>query len=52
MKKNVGGLDRVVRIVLGIAGIVIGLVVSMATWGEVVLVVVGAILVVTAFVSF
>ncbi len=52
MKCNVGGIDRITRIVAGIVLLVVGLVAPIgATW-QIVALVVAAIALVTAFVRF
>lgn len=52
MKKNVGGVDKVLRIVMGLVLVVIGLVVNMSTGPRIGVFVVAAIALVTAFTGF
>ena len=52
MKSNVGGADRTVRIVVGIALLLVGLVAPLEMTWRIVAVVIAAIALVTAFVRF
>lgn len=52
MMKNVGGVDKVLRIVMGLVLIVIGLVVNMSTGPRIGVFVVAGIALVTAFTGF
>lgn len=52
MNCNVGGADRIVRVLVGIALLVIGFVVPMSGAWQVAAFVVGAVLLVTALVRF
>ncbi len=52
MTANVGNTDRIIRIVLGVLAAVIAFVVGPTSVGGIVLLVVAAILILTAFVSF
>ncbi len=52
MKCNVGGIDRTVRIVLGIVLLVAGLTAPISTVWQIVALVVAAIAFITAFVRF
>ncbi len=51
MKANVGGMDRVIRAILGIVLLAVGIFAVAGTW-QWVSIVVGAILVLTSLVSF
>ena len=52
MKCNVGGMDRNIRIVVGITLLLVGVIVPMGTMWQIVVLVVAAIALVTAFVNF
>jgi hypothetical protein len=52
MKRNVGGLDRTVRIVLGIVLLIVGLLAPIEMLWRVVALVIAAIALVTAFLRF
>lgn len=52
MKCNVGGIDRIIRIVAGIALLVVGLVAPIGTTWQIVVLVIAAVALVTAFVRF
>ncbi len=52
MKQNVGGIDRIARIVLGIVLLIIGLAAPIETTWRIVALVVAAIALVTATVRF
>jgi hypothetical protein len=52
MKTNVGMADKIFRIIVGIALIIISLVVAMSTALKIILLVVGIILIITALTGF
>lgn len=52
MKCNVGGMDRNIRIVVGIALLLIGLIAPIGTTWQIIALVVAAVALVTAFVHF
>jgi hypothetical protein len=53
MKKNVGRTDQIIRIVAGIILVAVGFLVPMSSTAlQVVLIIIGAFLLVTAFLSF
>ncbi|MEZ5094819.1 MAG: DUF2892 domain-containing protein [Nocardioides sp.] len=52
MNTNVGSADKVIRIVLGIAAAVIAFVVGAGSVGGIILLVVAAVMLVTAFTGF
>jgi membrane protein implicated in regulation of membrane protease activity len=52
MKCNVGGIDRTIRIVVGIALLIIGLVAPIGMTWQIIALVVAAVALVTAFVRF
>jgi hypothetical protein len=52
MNCNVGGIDRTVRIVAGIALLLVGLLVPMETVWQAVVLIIAAVALVTAFVRF
>jgi len=52
MKKNVGGIDKVLRIIAGLVLVLIGIFVQLGTGWRIVLLVVGAVALVTAFTGF
>lgn len=52
MKSNVGGADRTVRIIVGIALLLVGLVAPLEMTWRIVALVIAAIALVTAFVRF
>ena len=52
MKKNVGGIDKVIRFIVGIALALVGFLVQMSTGLKTVTFVVAAIALITAFTGF
>ncbi|MBU1426297.1 MAG: DUF2892 domain-containing protein [Gammaproteobacteria bacterium] len=52
MKPNVGGIDRIGRIVIGVVLLVVGLAAPLSATWQIVALVVAAIALVTAFVQF
>ncbi|MDA8103951.1 MAG: DUF2892 domain-containing protein [Nitrospiraceae bacterium] len=52
MKKNVGGIDKVIRFIAGIALALVGFLVQMSTGLKTVTFVVAAIALITAFTGF
>jgi hypothetical protein len=50
MKKNLGSMDRIIRVILGIAAILVALFITSGIW-DIILYVVAAILIITAIVG-
>jgi hypothetical protein len=52
MKPNVGGMDRIGRIVIGVVLLIVGLAAPISAFWQIVALVVAAVALVTAFVRF